>query len=386
VTGNSFPIGKIEMIKNNNDGQSIAFVIMPFASEFSTIYTELIKPALEDAGYTVTRADSDLHQENILRKIVNGISTASLVVAEITTLNPNVLYELGLAHGLGVPTVLLAQSMKEVPFDLRAYNIQLYSTHFSEVTKLRAALKAIGEGHLKGQIVFANPVTDFAPTRIPIGSEPHRVGTLSNEKEFPEVGDKGIIDATVASQEFAKIAGVIVTEINSSVGKVSPLLTQFDEASQDPSPGNSRKAQRIADRIAAELDKSTLRIAKYLPEIEDNIRIPFQVWLRYITLLDPEDQRSREQLNNFRGMFEELSEKMPLVLKGLRSYVNSVAMIGLRSAALGPPSLRHSEVAEKITTAMEQIQASISRAIQVIDERLRGIESRGKDDRGAARE
>jgi len=88
-----------------------AFVLMPFDPEFSSIYEGLIKLALEDAGYDVARADSFLDQQNILRDIIRGIATAHLIVADLTTLNPNVLYELGLCHGLRIPTILLAQSM-----------------------------------------------------------------------------------------------------------------------------------------------------------------------------------------------------------------------------------------------------------------------------------
>ena len=75
---------------------------MPFAPEFNAIYKDLIKPALEEAGYVVSRADSDLHQESILRRIIKGITGAKLIIAELTTLNPNVLYELGLFQASGI--------------------------------------------------------------------------------------------------------------------------------------------------------------------------------------------------------------------------------------------------------------------------------------------
>lgn len=61
-----------------------AFVIMPFDPEFQSVYDDLIKPALEEAGYDVERADSFLDQQNILSDIVRGIGDADLVVAELT--------------------------------------------------------------------------------------------------------------------------------------------------------------------------------------------------------------------------------------------------------------------------------------------------------------
>ena len=66
-----------------------AFVIMPFDAEFTPIYEQLIKPALEEVGYEVLRADSFFNQQNILRDIIRGMFNADLVVAELTTLNAN---------------------------------------------------------------------------------------------------------------------------------------------------------------------------------------------------------------------------------------------------------------------------------------------------------
>jgi hypothetical protein len=100
-----------------------AFVIMPFDPEFNSIYEQLIKPSLEDAGYEVARADNIIDQQNIIRDIVVGIARADLIIADLTTTNANVFYELGLCHGLRIPTIMLAQSMDEVPFDLRSYRV-----------------------------------------------------------------------------------------------------------------------------------------------------------------------------------------------------------------------------------------------------------------------
>src|SRR5437773_304891 len=120
-----------------------AFVIMPFDREFNSIYEKLIRVPLTEIGYEVLRADSELDQQNILRAIVRGITTADLLIADLTTNNPNVFYELGLAHGLHIPTVLIAQSISDVPFDLRSYSIHIYDTHFNKIDDLKVFLKTI---------------------------------------------------------------------------------------------------------------------------------------------------------------------------------------------------------------------------------------------------
>jgi hypothetical protein len=45
--------------------------------------------------------------------------SARLIVADCTDRNPNVFYEIGLAHTIGKPTILLTQKSEDVPFDLR---------------------------------------------------------------------------------------------------------------------------------------------------------------------------------------------------------------------------------------------------------------------------
>jgi nucleoside 2-deoxyribosyltransferase len=62
----------------------------------------------------------------IFEDIKRPIAEAKIVVAEITAPNQNVFYELGYAHALNKPTILLAQRGKELPFDIRSYRVIFY--------------------------------------------------------------------------------------------------------------------------------------------------------------------------------------------------------------------------------------------------------------------
>ena len=77
-----------------------AFVIMPFDAELNEVYSAFLAPILSEIGYDVRRADDIASQGNILRDIVESIAGADLIVADLTGLNPNVFYELGVAHAL----------------------------------------------------------------------------------------------------------------------------------------------------------------------------------------------------------------------------------------------------------------------------------------------
>lgn len=138
-----------------------AFVIMPFSEDFIDIYQFLIVGGLKDAGYVVKRADDIRSQSNILGDIVEGIVSSDLIVADLTGANPNVYYELGIAHALNKKVILLTQEIDELPFDLRSYRVVAYSEHFSRMNQAKVELSQLAKDALKGKLPFGNPVKDF---------------------------------------------------------------------------------------------------------------------------------------------------------------------------------------------------------------------------------
>jgi hypothetical protein len=76
------------------------------------------------------------HGGDIMELITDRIRNADAVVADITNGNPNVQYEVGLAHANHIPTILIMRAGGQIPFDLRGVNIILYEN----VTLLRKRL------------------------------------------------------------------------------------------------------------------------------------------------------------------------------------------------------------------------------------------------------
>lgn len=103
------------------------FVMQPFSPPLGTYYSSIYKPAIEKAGLKAVRADADLFGTGkIIDQVWRGISEAKVLVAELTSRNPNVFYELGLAHALNKPVVLISASEDDVPFDLRHIRVIYY--------------------------------------------------------------------------------------------------------------------------------------------------------------------------------------------------------------------------------------------------------------------
>jgi hypothetical protein len=104
------------------DGR-LAFVLMPFTEELTEIYQTVVKPTVEkkEFGLVCKRADDIKSNRAIIQDIWKSICEARIVIADMSNLNPNVMYELGIAHTIGKETVLLYQKTKQelrFPFDL----------------------------------------------------------------------------------------------------------------------------------------------------------------------------------------------------------------------------------------------------------------------------
>ena len=105
------------------------FVIMPFAPPIGGYYNSVYEPAIRKAGLCPSRADSDIFGTGkIIDQVWRGITAAKVLVAELTTRNANVFYELGLAHALKKPVVLVSATQDDVPFDLRHIRVIYYDT------------------------------------------------------------------------------------------------------------------------------------------------------------------------------------------------------------------------------------------------------------------
>jgi hypothetical protein len=102
------------------------FAVMEFGGPYDVLYGEVIRPVSESAGYTVVRSDDVSGPGIILEDIRREIREANIVIAEISPANRNVFYELGYAHALNVPTILLAKQGHQLPFDVSGYRCIFY--------------------------------------------------------------------------------------------------------------------------------------------------------------------------------------------------------------------------------------------------------------------
>lgn len=119
-----------------------AFVVMQF-SGFEELYSDVIEPLTKKFGVCPYRADQVYGPGNVLEDIIRGIETAQIVIAEITPANENVYYEVGYAHALKKPTILLAdkKDRQRLPFDLSGFRVLFYENSIGGKRKVEEGLK-----------------------------------------------------------------------------------------------------------------------------------------------------------------------------------------------------------------------------------------------------
>ncbi|QRG68555.1 hypothetical protein [Brevibacillus choshinensis] len=131
----SFGINEDDMVINPNS----VFVLTPFHKDMRATY-DIIKGVCYASNLTCSRGDEELVSGEILPHIVKKIVNSRIIIANISGRNPNVFYELGIAHALDKPTILISKSLSEVPFDLQSKSIILYDNEAELTNMLQSAL------------------------------------------------------------------------------------------------------------------------------------------------------------------------------------------------------------------------------------------------------
>jgi hypothetical protein len=121
---------------------SDVFVLMPFEESMKPIYDDHIKATCKKIGFSCRRADDLFTATNVMSDVWSSIYYSKIIIADCTGRNPNVFYEIGIAHTLGRPVVLITQREEDVPFDIRHIRYLKYSFTPRGMKEFELALKA----------------------------------------------------------------------------------------------------------------------------------------------------------------------------------------------------------------------------------------------------
>ena len=111
------------------------FIIMPISTpegytenHFKQVYETIIAPAVVKAGYEPYRVDDDRICDSIIDKILRNLVECEMAVCDLSSRNPNVIYELGIRQAYGKKVVLIQDEKSQPIFDVSAINTVFYNS------------------------------------------------------------------------------------------------------------------------------------------------------------------------------------------------------------------------------------------------------------------
>jgi hypothetical protein len=114
----------------------------------------------EEFGYVVKRADEDADPGMIGDRVITDILQADLVVADLTGLNPNAFYELGIRHSAEMPVIHIAKMGTSLPFDNAAHRaIMVDVSDWHSIEDARTRLAASARAIKMAGYQVSNPIT-----------------------------------------------------------------------------------------------------------------------------------------------------------------------------------------------------------------------------------
>lgn len=140
-----------KMTKNNKTefrkDKKTCFIITPIGDDFSDIrryaddiVDECIISVLEPE-YNVVVAHRISETGSITKQIINNIYNADIVIANLTELNPNVMYEVAFRHATKKPIIIIAEKGTKLPFDVATERIIFYENDIHGAIELKTAIK-----------------------------------------------------------------------------------------------------------------------------------------------------------------------------------------------------------------------------------------------------
>ncbi|MFU2164850.1 hypothetical protein ACMZ6Z_08730 [Streptococcus pluranimalium] len=294
------------------------FVIMPFQNEFFEVYEMLKSKFSED--FEFTNAGDEGNQQNILMDIIQPIYEADIVVADLTGLNPNVMYELGLAHSFNKKTIVITKDdLSQLPFDLKQYRAKDYDTHFLRFEELLNYLKTNLYGAISNEVGFSNPVRDFLRSEninnVPWFAEKDII-------ELAEENGKGFIDFLAEIEEitekFTEVITTLTNDIMDMEDGVSKIGDEIERVNKKGGAGTASFVRKEAKKAATHVDNFGKKLNKH---IDDLSKIWDIIEVNSAGLLDNEFATSDDNLDNLKVFIDSFTPLKESILESNESVL-----------------------------------------------------------------
>lgn len=166
-------------------------------NKYLAICKDLIEPTVKsvDSEFKVIRADQIAKPGSFVKDILEHIRNSHIVIANLTGLNPNVFYELGVRHCLSARTIMITEDLSTLPSDLKEYRTIEYSPEITGISDFTSELKKSIEEIIQNPETPDNPVLD-------------RIGKIINSREVQLQEEIETLNNKLNNKEKSTIKGL----------------------------------------------------------------------------------------------------------------------------------------------------------------------------------
>ncbi|MBN1215554.1 MAG: hypothetical protein JXA99_08920 [Candidatus Lokiarchaeota archaeon] len=178
------------------------FVLMPHNDDFNRIYEENIKKPLSSSTVDIKR-DYDINESsNILNDIIDSIRRSDIIIADLSTHNANVFYELGRTHQMNKYTIQIIQNGENIPFDLAQIRTIRYTIEFNGLKKLTERLNDYINNY--DYIDYLNELIDVFRDSRDFWQAIDNANVLLNHDPLPKEQLIKIVEAIMSNAQLSK--------------------------------------------------------------------------------------------------------------------------------------------------------------------------------------
>lgn len=290
------------------DKKAKVFVIMPFDEEHFELYKYLKEIFVQE--YEFNHAGDLDSQRNILTDIVKGIYEADVIIADVSGLNANVFYELGLAHAMNKKVIIITQNQDELPFDIVSYKANEYSLLFYKTPALIERLKELLKGAVDETITYGNPVSDMMPDyflKKKANGMNKEHNTIKNEmlEDKESIETPGFLDNIASIEENSEI---VTTEIENMAVEMEEMTEAVNKASEDIKRVNKSGNQTNTAYVRNICRKLANPIKEYAEKVSMHVNKVDRSWgiieNEYLSLLDNKYATESENVKSLKESIE----------------------------------------------------------------------------------
>ncbi|NJP64814.1 hypothetical protein [Streptomyces spiramenti] len=318
------------------------------------IFEQVIAPACEKYGITAVRADGIANAGDINEQICRHVVESELVVADVSGGNSNVMYELGLRHITGKPTIHIGEA-GQLPFDIASIRTIRYQRARSHLAGARKEIESALEAGLRDGFELLTPARVLRGLQTSDGPAP--APEASNDGNGEEEDTPGLLDDFAVIDDGLDEMAADMEAITKTIETIGVLTEQCGTEMLDLTQANVPMSARLAaiarysETISAptgELNAFAAAFAERMMTLDSGVRAA----LGLIEMTPPENRGEGG---------EEFLEQLISLDEAAQDGLAQISSFGASAGAMVRLSRHLRKPAKEISAAVKQLTSAITR-------------------------